>query len=40
MLNGKLVVENEVMEIEIKVKTKYCVDIAVVEPAKKWNKTK
>ena len=33
--NGKLVIENEVMEIEIKVKTKYCVDIAVVDTAQK-----
>ena len=33
--NGKLVIENEVMEIETKVKTKYCVDIAVVDTAQK-----
>ena len=39
LLNGKLVIENEVMENEIrneiKVKTKYCVEIAVVDKAQK-----
>ena len=39
LLNGKLVIENEVMENEIKneikVKTKYCVDIPVVDKAQK-----
>ena len=37
LLNGKLVIENEVFENEIKneikVKTKYCGDIAVVDKA-------
>jgi len=37
ILNGKLVIENEVMENEfkneIKVKTRYCVDISVVDKA-------
>ena len=32
-MNGKLVIENEVKENEIKVRTKYCVDIAVVDKA-------
>ena len=35
LLNGKLVIENEVMENEIKVQTKYCVNIAVVDKAQK-----
>ena len=37
LLNGKLVKlnENEVMENQIKVKTKYCVDIAVVDTSQK-----
>jgi len=35
LLNGKLVIESGVMENEIKVKTKYCVDIAVVDKAQK-----
>jgi len=39
ILNGKLVIENEVMENEIKneikVKTKYCGNIAVVDKAQK-----
>jgi len=34
-LNGKLVIENEVVENAIKVRTKYCVDIAVVDTAQK-----
>jgi len=42
LLNRKLAIENEVMENEIKneikVKTKYCVDIAVVDKAQKSNK--
>ena len=33
--NGKLVIESGVMENEIKVETKYCVDIAVVDKAQK-----
>ena len=39
LLNGKLVIENEVMENEIKneikVKTNYCVNIAVADKAQK-----
>jgi len=33
VLNRKLVIENEVMENEIKVKTKFSGDIAVVDTA-------
>ena len=43
-MNRKLVIEIEAIENEIrnkiKVNTKYCVDIAVVEKAQKWNKIK